>query len=102
MAKYVIDNRQVDIDFSCDNFVTARILQNCKNLLMTFRGEIPYAREVGFNKQLFDLPIEELNEILLEQIDIMLEAEPRAVAVHAEASLDANHETIITCEVEIN
>ena len=102
MARYIIDNRQKAIDFELDNYTTARLLQNAKNLLMCRQGEVPYDRYRGFHYRLLDMPIEDLNEVLVEEMDRIMQWEPDVEVVSAEAKLDENHETIITVVIEIN
>ncbi len=54
MARYEITNEQKPIEFEGLGEVK-RIVQNCKNLLMTRLGEVPFDRLRGFNWALFDL-----------------------------------------------
>lgn len=101
MARYMIDNVQSPIDFS-DAYIVPRVLQNCKNLLMTYMGEVPYDRYRGFNRRLLDLPIEELNANLAEELDRVMLWEPNVEVVSCKAYLDKDMETIIECEIYIN
>ena len=52
MAQYIIDNQPAEIGFEIRNDNRSRILQNCKNLLMTRMGEVPYDRYRGFDPAL--------------------------------------------------
>ena len=102
MAKYVIDSRAEPIDFECSDDALRRTLQNCKNLLRCWMGELPYDRKRGLNPAIYDMGLTELNQILLQEVDRVLGWEPDARAVSAAAALDENGETVITVVVEIN
>lgn len=102
MAQYTIDNRPAPVDFECNNDLLQRTLQNCKNLLMTQMGEVPYDRYRGFDPSLYDLPMQELNENLVPELDRVMMWEPDAEVVDAQAALDENGECVITMTVEIN
>lgn len=102
MAKYVVDNKPSPIDFeSIQKGTTARILQNCKNLLRCHMGEAPYDRMRGINPVVYDLPIAELNNVLLSEVDRVLEWEPKARAVSAKASMEGNGQLVLTVIVDI-
>lgn len=104
MAKkqFIIDNLQSDIDFECDNIFIARTLQNAKNLLMCRVGEVPYMRVMGFRPELLALPMDELREVLMEELDRVMIFEPNVEVVAAEAFLNEDHETVIRCRLEID
>ncbi len=102
MAQYTIDNRPAPVDFECNNDLLQRTLQNCKNLLMTRMGEVPYDRYRGFDPSLYDLPMQELNENLVPELDRVMMWEPDAEVVDAQAVLNENGECVITMAVEIN
>jgi len=102
MAQYTIDNRPAPVDFECNNDLLQRTLQNCKNLLMTQMGEVPYDRYRGFDPALYDLPMQELNENLVPELDRVMMWEPDAEVVDAQAVLNENGECVITMTVEIN
>lgn len=100
MARYEITNEQKPIEFEGLGEVK-RIVQNCKNLLMTRLGEVPFDRLRGFNWALFDLPAEEFRTRLLPEVDRVLLWEPRAEAVGAEFWLNEKMETVIRVIVEV-
>lgn len=100
MARYEITNEQKPIEFEGLGEVK-RIVQNCKNLLMTRLGEVPFDRLRGFNWALFDLPAEEFRTRLLPEVDRVLLWEPRAEAVYAEFWLNEKMETVIRVIVEV-
>lgn len=86
MAKYQIDNIASPIDFQTSDMLK-RTLQNAKNLLMCHMGEVPYDRFRGFDPALYDLPIDELREHLLPELDRVMMWEPDVEVVEAEATL---------------
>nr|DAT64086.1 MAG TPA: lysozyme [Caudoviricetes sp.] len=100
MARYEITNEQKPIEFEGLGEVK-RIVQNCKNLLMTRLGEVPFDRLRGFNWALFDLPTEEFRTRLLPEVDRVLLWEPRAEAVDATFTLNKDMETVIKVIVEV-
>lgn len=102
MARYQIDNRSSKIDFECNDDVLKRTIQNCKNLLMTKMGEIPYDRYRGLDPALFDLPIHHMNRELAPELDRVLMWEPDAELVDASAAIDADGNCVITMIVEID
>lgn len=102
MAQYTITNQPTPVDFECNDDILERTLQNCKNLLMTRMGEVPYDRYRGFDQTLYELPIQEMNEALVPELDRLMMWEPDAEVVEAEARIDENGECLITMTVEIN
>lgn len=86
MAKYQIDNIASPIDFQ-ESDAVKRTLQNAKNLLMCHMGEVPYDRLRGFDPSLFDLPIGELRNELLPELDRVMMWEPDVEVLEAEATL---------------
>jgi hypothetical protein len=83
-VQYIVNNIPGEIDFHIDGDREGRIVQNVKNLLLTRMGEIPYDRQRGFDQNLYDLPINEFRDILMEELDRVLLWEPGAEAVSAE------------------
>ena len=102
MPQYVIDNQPGSIDFEARGFEVARVLQNCKNLLMTRMGEVPYDRFRGFDTSLYHLPLTQTRAALLPELDRLMAYEPRAEVVNAEALLMENGETLIRVTLEID
>lgn len=100
MAQYLITNQPGPVDFE-EGREAERILQNCKNLIMTRMGEVPYDRMRGLNPAVWDMPMEELNTQILPEVDRVLAWEPRAKAVSASAGMDRNGETVISVVVEV-
>ena len=101
MAQYIIDNQPENIGFESRGDGAGRILQNCKNLLMTRMGEVPYDRYRGFDPALYHLPLSRLRNVLLPELDRLFAYEPRAKLISAEASLLENAETLIRVTLEI-
>lgn len=102
MAQYQINNIPSPIEFESEGSVLRRTLQNCKNLLMTKMGEVPYDRYRGFDPAMLHLPITELRDGLMTELDRLMLWEPDAEVVEATADMDENGETVITMTVEIN
>lgn len=102
MALYQINNIPSPIEFECEGSLLRRTLQNCKNLLMTRMGEVPYDRYRGFDPALLHLPVTKLRGELMPELDRLMLWEPDAEVVEATAEIDANGETVITMTVEIN
>lgn len=100
MARYEIDNVASPIDFQGSDIIL-RTLQNAKNLLMCRMGEVPYDRYRGFDPAVYDLPINELQNELLPELDRVMMWEPDVEVVDAEAELLGNGETYIKAIVEI-
>lgn len=101
MARYWIDNQPEEIPFEDLGETAKRIVQNAKNLLMTRRGEVPYDRSRGFDPALFDLPVPQLQERLMPEVDRVLIWEPRAEAVEAQAERTDTGETVIRVLIEV-
>lgn len=101
MARYIITNRPAPIDFECNNEIILRTLQNAKNLLMCRMGEVPYDRYRGFDPALYDLPIQQLKEKLLPELDRIMLWEPDVEIVDADCSLDGDGEILIEATIEI-
>ena len=101
MAQYIITNRPAPIDFECNNEIILRTLQNAKNLLMCRMGDVPFDRYRGFDPALYDLPIQQLREKLLPELDRIMLWEPDVEIVDAECSLDENGDILIEATIEI-
>lgn len=82
-VQYIVNNIPGEIDFSGGKTRVDRIVQNVKNLLLTRMGEVPYDRQRGFDRNLYDLPLNEFRDILMEELDRVLLWEPYAEAVSA-------------------
>ena len=100
MARYEITNEPAAIDFECNNDFRRRRLQNAKNLLMLEFGEVPFDRQRGFDARLYDLPITELEERLLPELDRALLWEPDVDVVSATCQ-QVDGGVLIRCVVEV-
>ena len=87
MAQYIITNLREDIPFESCSDVTARTVQNAKNLIMTHMGEVPYDRLRGFDMRLYNLPMDQFRAELPKEIDRVLLWEPGVTMVSAEADM---------------
>lgn len=101
MAFYEITNEQQAIDFEARGDEVQRALQNAKNLLMCRMGEVPFDRQRGLNPALFDVPIEDMMNVLLPELDRVMLWEPMVEVASASVSINKDGETIIHCIVEI-
>lgn len=84
---YTINNLSESINFETREYV-ARTLQNAKNLLCCWKGEIPYDRMAGLDPALIDLTFPQLQNTIFAEATRALAWEPdvqvkaaRAVAV---------------------
>ena len=100
MAKYQIDNIASPIDFQEDDIIK-RTLQNAKNLLMCRMGEVPYDRYRGFDPDIYDLPINDMNEELLPELDRVMMWEPDVEVDDAEATLLPDGSTYIKVILDV-
>lgn len=99
-TQYIITNAPEGIDFEIGNDAERRAVQNAKNLLMTRMGEIPFDRQRGFDTSLYDLPISELQGILMEELDRVMLWEPYVEVVEA-TILRTDDESQVIFEVTI-
>lgn len=81
---YTINNLRGSIDFETREYY-ARTLQNAKNLLCTWKGEIPYDRMAGLDPALISLTFPRLQDILLAEVTRALAWEPDVRVVAARA-----------------
>lgn len=101
MARYEINNLVEPIDFECDGDEVKRILQNAKNLLMCRKGEVPYDRQRGFDVSLFDLPMAQLEGLLVPELDRVMLWEPHVEVVSGRVRLDEDGRHVVTCVVDV-
>lgn len=101
MAQYQIDNMAAPINWQEDDAVL-RTLQNAKNLLMCRMGEVPYDRYRGLDPEILDLPVVELREELLPELDRLMQWEPDVEVVDAEATLFPDGSAYIKVILDVN
>lgn len=101
MALFLIDNQPSDIDWKCDSDILRRTLQNAKNLLMCRMGEVPYDRMRGLDPAIFDMPMTELDDVLMPELDRVFAWEPDVEVESAEASLLEDGSTLIEVTLDI-
>ena len=101
MAKYIINNRQEAIQFEIGENLIARTVQNAKNLLMTQKGEVPYDRLRGFDPALYHLPLGDMRQALLPELDRVMMWEPDVKVSSAEAEMLPDGEVLITAVIDV-
>ena len=102
MVQYEITNEPFPIDFEGCTDMEKRTVQNCKNLLMCRKGEIPFDRHRGLDPALFDMPLSEAEEYLLRELDRVMLWEPDAEVVSGRFDQSKDGGTIIRCVIEVN
>ena len=95
MALYEITSEPAPIDFECNSDILRRTLQNAKNLLMCRMGEVPFDRKRGLNPALFDLPINEMTDALMPELDRVMLWEPDVEVSSAYITQDSEGNTIM-------
>lgn len=101
MARYIITNEPEEIDFEIGDNMVARTVQNAKNLLMTQMGEVPYDRLRGFDPALYHLPLQEMRQALLPELDRMMLWEPDVEVAEATAEENGDGEIVIRAIIEV-
>lgn len=102
-VKYIISNEPEEIPFEIGADPERRAVANAKNLLMTRMGEIPYDRQRGFDTSLYDLPLSELQGILMEELDRVFLWEPYVEAVEAQIiRVRDDGRVIFQCVIEVS
>ena len=102
MAMYEVNSEQVPLDFECTtaNDIVGRTIRNAKNLIMLRMGEIPYDRQRGLNPAVFDLPYDEAEALIVQELDRVMLWEPDAEVVNGWLEI-VDGETIVHCVIEI-
>jgi len=101
MARYIITNEPEEIDFEIGDNMVARTVQNAKNLLMTQMGEVPYDRLRGFDPALYHLPLQEMRQALLPELDRVMLWEPDVEVAEATAEENGDGEIVIRAIIEV-
>ena len=101
MPKYRIDNRPTPVAFEGGGLID-KTLQRAKNLLMTQMGEVPYDRYRGFNPALYELPVQQLEEAILPELDRVMLWEPDVAVESAKCFLDEESRVVIEAIIDID
>ena len=64
-------------------------------------GEVPYDRYRGFDPALFDLPLPQMQEKLMPELDRVMLWEPDCEVIGATCEIDNNGDVIITATIEV-
>lgn len=95
MARYVISSERETIPFEECDTEEKRILQNAKNLLMLRMGEVPFDRLRGIDPRLFEMPLPQMQEEALPEVDRVLAWEPRVQAESATCRMVGDGEAMV-------
>lgn len=103
MTGYVVDmNNKSGIDFAPDSTVK-EVLQNLRTILGTVKGEIPLDRNFGISGDVVDLPMQEAEAKMTQEIfNAIRRYEPRVVINALSYTADINGRLIPKLEVSIN
>lgn len=101
MAQYIITNRPEPIDFEISDDPVARTIQNAKNLLMTFMGEVPYDRYRGLDPAIYHLPLDQMQFELMKDLDRIMLWEPDVDIVSATVAQDDEIGSLITVVIDV-
>lgn len=103
MALYEITSEDLPLDFECtmESDMLERTIRNAKNLLMCQKGEIPFDRQRGIDQSLFDLPFDQANGLITQELDRVMLWEPDVEVDSAWLERDERGETIVHCILEI-
>lgn len=102
MALYEITSEDIPVDFEMTmaTDIVKRTIQNAKNLLMTRMGEIPFDRQRGLDPAIFDLPYDEAEAVIVQELDRVMLWEPDVEVNNGWLEI-RNGETIVHCVIEI-
>lgn len=101
MAQYVITNERTGVDWECETGTVQRILQNCRNLLITKMGEIPYDRYRGIDMRIIDKPLTEVRDMIEAECDRLMLYEKRAKVISASAYVRDHHDLVVRVIIDI-
>lgn len=103
MAMYEVTSEPAPLDFECTTAgdVVQRTIRNAKNLIMLRMGEIPYDRQRGLDPIIFDLPYDEAEAMIVQELDRCMLWEPDAEVVEGWLELKDDGETVVHCVIEI-
>ena len=103
MAQYEITTEDLPLDFECTmaSNMLERTIRNAKNLLMCRKGEIFSDRQRGFNTSLLDLPFNDAQAIITQELDRVMLWEPDVEVVEAWIERDENGESVVHCIIDV-
>lgn len=103
MALYEITSEEMPLDFesTMEKNMLERTIRNAKNLLMCRRGEVPFDRQRGLDTAIFDMPFDQANGLITQELDRVMLWEPDAEVAEAWLERDEKGETIVHCVLEI-
>lgn len=103
MAMYEITNEPAPLDFECTmvSNMVERTIRNAKNLITLRMGDVPYDRQRGLNPAIFDLPYDEAEAVIVQELDRCLLWEPDAEVVNGWLEIMEDGETVVHCVIEI-
>lgn len=100
MGLYTINNLPAPIDFETREFV-ARTLQNAKNLLRCYKGEVPYDRMKGIDPAVYHKDYARLQAVITQEVERVLRWEPDVNVQAARCKILSDTELYIEADVEI-
>ena len=103
MAQYEITSQDLPLDFECtmESDLLERTIRNAKNLLMCRRGEIPMDQQRGLDNAIFDMPFNEAQAVITQELDRVMLWEPDVEVVECWLEQDENGETVVHCIIEV-
>lgn len=103
MAQYEITTEAAPLDFesTMEKDMLERTIRNAKNLLMTRKGEVPFDRQRGIDPTIFDIPLNEAQDMITAELDRVMLWEPDVEVVAGWIERDARGETVVHCIVEV-
>lgn len=96
---YTIDTRVAPIDWENDDFIP-RTLQNAKNLLRTWQGEVPFDRYRGLDSRMNDKSMAAVQANILREVERVLMWEPDVQVVDARVMLE-NGLVLVEADVKV-
>lgn len=103
MEEYEITSENLPLDFECtmEKDMLERTILNAKNLLMCRKGEIPYDRQRGLDPAIFDIPFQEAQDIITQELDRVMLWEPDVEVVEGWLERDEEGEIVVHCVIAV-
>ena len=104
MAMYEVTSEQAPLDFECTmvSNMTERTIRNAKNLITLRMGEVPYDRQRGLNPAIFDLPYDDAEALIVQELDRCMLWELDAEVVEGWIEIRPDGESVVHCVIEIS